>query len=344
MRWSSASAETSVSYPINLLLYGISSCSADARRLFDRMSPGRSGKRAKKAPIPRESGASSIESLPDGVLQHILGFLPARDAVRSCVLARRWRDLWMFATGLRITGNGDDDDMNELREFVDHLLLLRGIAPLETCELRFTDMADAFSEDDTLRVNLWFRHAVRCQARVLRLLVYASDYCFDLNGLHLVSRHLMQLELVGVEVKENFLNLSDCPALEQLEIDNCDLTVVNKISSESLKRLSVTNCAFSQSFRTSIHAPSMVSLLLHDNRFNTPVLESMPSLMDASIRITHNDVDSCDNCDSGDCNICHGIIHSNSNCILLEGLSKTTNLALIAESKTVCETFFLNSF
>lgn len=171
-----------------------------------------------------------------------------------------------------------------------------------------------------------------------------SHNWFDLSGMQLVSRHLMQLELSCVAVEENFLNLSDCPALEQLEIENSDLSVVNKISSESLKRLSVTNCVFSQNFRSRIHVPSLVSLLLDDNCFNTPVLESMPSLVDASIRIVQKNVDNCGCCDSGDCSSCHGIIHSNSNCILLEGLSKTTNLSLIAESKTVCETFVLNSF
>ena len=56
--------------------------------------------------------------MPDGVLQHILSFLPARDAVRSCVLARRWLELWMFAMGLRITSNGYEDDMEKLWEFV----------------------------------------------------------------------------------------------------------------------------------------------------------------------------------------------------------------------------------
>jgi len=80
------------------------------------MSPWRRGKRGRKAAI--ESSDNSIESLPDGVLQHILSFLPARDAVRSCVLARRWLELWMFAMGLRITSNGYEDDMEKLREFV----------------------------------------------------------------------------------------------------------------------------------------------------------------------------------------------------------------------------------
>ncbi|CAL5095468.1 unnamed protein product [Urochloa decumbens] len=48
----------------------------------------------------------------------------------------------------------------------------------------------------------------------------------------------------------------------------------------------------------------------------------MPSLVDASIRIAGEDMDSC-----------HDIIHGKGNCILLGGLSKARNLALIAESK-----------
>jgi hypothetical protein len=299
------------------------------------MPSRRKGKRVKKAPT--ESADSSIDDLPDGVLQHILGFLPAWDAVRTCVLARRWRDLWMFATGLRIIGN-EDDDVVELRESVDHLLLTRGIAPLETCELRFDNITDEFSNGDVLRVNLWFRHAIRCQVRVLRLLFTGSAESVNLQDMHLASRHLMELELAGVEVKETFLNLSGCPALEQLAVHDSDLSLVKKILSKSLKRLSITACSFSQSFRTHIHAPSLVSLLLDDNWSNTPVLESMPSLVDAYIRIANKDVDSCNNCDSGDCNSCYDIIHGNSNCILLEGLSKAKNVALIAASKTVLDT------
>ncbi|CAN6327849.1 unnamed protein product [Urochloa humidicola] len=262
------------------------------------MPPGTKGKRGRKALM--EGAGSSIDDLPDGILQHILGFLPAWDAVRTCVLARRWRYLWMLATGLRIIGN-EDDDMEELRESVDHLLLARGIAPLETCELRFEE----------------------------------NDRYFVLRDPHLVSQHLLKLELDGVEVKESFLNLSGCPALEQLAVDNSDLCLVKKILSKSLKCLSITNCEFNRSFRTHIDTPSLVSLLLDDNLFKTPVLESMPSLVDVSIRIVSINVDSCDDCDLGDSDSCRDImIHGNNNCILLQGLSKAKNLALVADSKT----------
>ncbi|CAL4908730.1 unnamed protein product [Urochloa decumbens] len=294
------------------------------------MPPERRGKRGKKAPM--ESAGSNIDDLPVGVLQHILGFLPAWDAVRTCVLARRWRYLWMLATGLHIMGN-EDDDMEELRESVDHLLLIRGIAPLETCELRFDGIADGFPDSDVRRVILWFRHAIQCQVRVLRLLLTGNCDHFDLRDQHLVSRHLMKLELAGVVVTESFLDLMGCPKLEQLAIYGSDL-YAKKISSESLKYLSIASFRFSNSFRTHIHAPSLVSLLLDHNRYNTPVLESMPSLVDASIRIVGNSVDTCVYCDSGDCNSCQGTIPGNCNCILLEGLSKAKHLALTVESKT----------
>ena len=70
----------------------------------------------------------------------------------------------------------------------------------------------------------------------------------------------------------------------------------------------------------------------------------MPSLVDASIRVVNESVDSCEHCDSGNCNSCNGIIHGNTNCILLEGLSKAKNLALIADSKTVLDTFAFSLF
>ncbi|WVZ98961.1 hypothetical protein U9M48_044331 [Paspalum notatum var. saurae] len=300
------------------------------------MPPGTSGVNGAKA--PRESSESGVDSLPDGILQHIIGFLPARDAVRTCVLAQRWRDLWMLATRLRITA-ATDDDMEELREFVDHLFLLRGIAPLETCEMRFHSIVDAdtFSSYDVVRVNLWFQHAVRCQIRVLRFAMTGKFAYCELIATRLVSQYLMELELVGMVVKQSFLNLSGCPALELLLLDESDLRCVKKISSESLKRLSISCCFFNKSFRTHIVAPCLVSLQIDGNVNKTPVLESMPSLVNASVRIVRIDgvdVDSCNNCDSGDCDSCHSIIHGNSSCVLLEGLSKAKNLALVTESKT----------
>nr|CAB3491213.1 unnamed protein product [Digitaria exilis] len=123
---------------------------------------------------PASPAGDPFAALPDAILQHILSFLPAQPAVRTCVLARRWRRLWEGMPGLRITAaNAPEppcapDDLvssGELREFVDHLLLLRSGAPLDSCEFLFDVREDA----DVPHVNLWIRHVIRCQVRRLKL-------------------------------------------------------------------------------------------------------------------------------------------------------------------------------
>ncbi|XP_072148367.1 F-box/FBD/LRR-repeat protein At1g78750-like [Setaria viridis] len=140
----------------------------------------------------------SIDALPDDILEHILGFLPAPEAVRTCVIARRWRNLWKHGTGLRITCIADDveamETVKEHQKFGDHLLRLRGHTPLETCYLRFSN----FYDDDDALLNRWFWHVVTCRVRMFRLENICLDG-FDLEGMPLISQHWMSLDLIGVK-------------------------------------------------------------------------------------------------------------------------------------------------
>ena len=243
-------------------------------------------------------GGDRIGALPDGVLEDILGFLPAQDAVRTCVLARRWRHLWKSAKALRVVGGGDGKflgSVKELGEFVDNLLLSRGGAPLDTFELNFP------SDEELPSLNIWLRYAVTCKARVLRLRLrnnFEVEGFHDLpklDGLPLVSKHLARLELHGVGVYSSFADFSSCPVLEHLEFNKCEFSLVKKILSDSIKHLNITESisGFYDSFRTRICAPNLVSLRLDEVYGWTPVLGTMASLVEAFVRIPELCFDEC---------------------------------------------------
>nr|AAX95044.1 hypothetical protein [Oryza sativa Japonica Group] len=209
------------------------------------------------------------------------GFL-IKEAVRTCLLARRWLHLWKSATGLRI---GEDDIylrcVKDNKEFLDRLLLLRDGAPLDTCVLRFRwlDWYRDEGLDDTVRVNHWFRHALLHKVRFLLLDVDIwYRFPFLIDEMPLVSRHLTRLQLKNIGLNDSFLNFSSCPALEHLVFESCKFDCA-KISSSSAKRLSITNSYFSETSRIRIAIPSLVSLKLDDFHGRTPVLEWMPSAL-----------------------------------------------------------------
>ncbi|WVZ53623.1 hypothetical protein U9M48_004537, partial [Paspalum notatum var. saurae] len=320
------------------------------------MSPG---KTSKKPAIQDPFGL-----LPDEVIHHILSFLPAQQVVRTCVLAQLWRCLWEGATGLRITApNAPElpvapDDLatsGELREFVDHLLLLRGHTPLDTCLLMFNVPEDA--DADVPHVNLWIRHVIRCQVRRLQLSISREDKAeglhFYVDNLPLVSRHLTRLELTDTGLNDSFLDLSGCPLLEDLEIYNGCFVCVKRILSNSVKRLTIECSIFSDNIRTRIDVPSIVSLRVKDPSWGkTPTLGSMPLLVEAFVRfgLGAESMDHCDNSDSGDCNDdqcegCYALEGDQSNdstnndtnrnrSVLLQGLSEAKSLVLIDDIET----------
>lgn len=123
------------------------------------MPPRRSGKKGKGASPPASVG-DRLSDLPDDILHRIL----------SCVLARRWRHLWKFATSLHIERELEDDpeSLKAAREFVDHLLLLREATHIDTCDLFFIPYGDELQNDDAeARIKLWIRHILKCKTRVL---------------------------------------------------------------------------------------------------------------------------------------------------------------------------------
>ncbi|KAG2556500.1 MEIOTIC F-BOX protein MOF-like isoform X3 [Panicum virgatum] len=225
-----------------------------------------------------------ISALPDAVLQHALGFLPVREAVRTCVLARRWRHLWRSLPFLRVVDVEVLGSENELTRFVNRLLLLRDPgSALDGCEFDLR----GFEDVDPVYVDLWIQHALLLRARVLSLsLPWTPLYKpFD-------SQYLSTLHLNGVQLSDNALDCSSCPMLEGLEITSSDI-YASEIWSPSSKRLSIVNCKFGLDhvYGTRISAPSLIWLKLEYCSGAPPLLEGMTSLESACIKFGCEDED-----------------------------------------------------
>ncbi|PUZ75779.1 hypothetical protein GQ55_1G234200 [Panicum hallii var. hallii] len=160
-----------------------------------------------------------------------------------------------------------------------------------------------------------------------------------LDGLPLVSKHLTRLELHGVGVYSSFPDFSSCPVLEHLEFNKCEFSLVQKILSDSIKHLSITQSisGFYDSFRAHICAPNLASLRLDEVYGWTPVLETMASLVEAFVRIPELCLDQCEQWHAN-----FGIViaslcdkHDNSanghdSCVLLKGLSEAKKLTFFS--------------
>ncbi|KAK3157115.1 hypothetical protein QOZ80_2AG0116370 [Eleusine coracana subsp. coracana] len=290
--------------------------------------------------VPFIDAAPCLSSLPDDVLRHILGFLPAHEAVRTSVLARCWRHIWKSTNQLRIACGPEEPhaSVKEVKDFVHNLLQSRGVSLLESCDL----ILNEFDDEDVSRVNSWIWHVVKCHVRVLRLYIYRKqrvdrEIWLQLDNMPLVSRHLTRLDLYSLQFNDRFLDFSSCVVLEDLDITLCDFLPAKRISSHSLKRLSINSCEYCLDYRIRITAPNLVSLTLQGMCNRTPVLEEMPCLVEAVIKIsTRYDCcyygDAYGNC--GACFLCYYIDGDTNNVVLLKGLSEAKYLALIPDPDT----------
>nr|XP_051179849.1 FBD-associated F-box protein At5g56370-like isoform X3 [Lolium perenne] len=284
-----------------------------------------------------DGGEDYIGALPDVLLQQVLSLLPSREAVRTCVLAARWRTLWKSVPSIRINSAGEIyRNPLALSMFANYLLLLRDRTALHECEINSYYGGD--TEEAFRYIELWMRYAVSCQARVLRVHVKneLKDLC--LSNVSLLTQHLARLELCSIEVGGRFLDFLGCPALKVLKMEHCKINA-ERISSLSLSHLIICYGSFIANGRTRISAPSLVTLELDEFMGYTPLLEPMPSLIRAFLRFEHNCDDYCENdnyfgdCGSESCDGCsYSKFYDKDDCVLLKGLSGTMNLELISQS------------
>ncbi|KAM0862585.1 hypothetical protein ACQ4PT_045157 [Festuca glaucescens] len=202
--------------------------------------------------------------------------LKAWEVVRTCVLARRWRYLWVSApcVDLHVRYSGlEDDPPEEFRDFVHRLFLLRDVsASVDTLRLRSSD------EDDA---NTWIRVAINRNARVIHLAGHRKGVAL-LDRVPFISCHLKILRLAYARPDDRNLKQlsSSCTSLEELDLKDC-LVTGTVIASASLKTLIMLKCKICCAF--SIAAPNLLLLRLITPYVRVPSFKNLGSLVIGTI-------------------------------------------------------------
>ncbi|KAL6645135.1 hypothetical protein ACP70R_016743 [Stipagrostis hirtigluma subsp. patula] len=226
-----------------------------------RQEMSASRKRSCPSRLAAGGGEDRLSSLPDGVLGHILSFLPTKEAGRTAVLARRWR--YMFAEVHtmsfeqdRVTHMGDDYtfylESQERRSlngnFLDDVcaaVLARrrcgGVAPstsLRSFRLFFED-DEGYTEWDGPMVESLINHVLQQSNQELRLDLrfWTGEHCAsgsDSDSYEDPWRKAWCYPHLPAR-------LFRCPYLRSLRVGHCRLTPPEAVVLPSLETLHLTD-------------------------------------------------------------------------------------------------------
>lgn len=238
-----------------------------------------------RRPAIMEAGrVGSLRDLPDGLLHHILSFLPLKDVIRTGVLSREWRNLWASPPNLVF----DELEFPYRRcflQFVERALMWRDLSSLTSFSLLCSVHQDAPS------IYTWICFAIKRGVQKLQLCLYLPTQldirCLvpsdmfrsdTLTELHLEIQstivvpstaflpNLLVLSLVGVSFQDDRSIrklLSSTPRLHELTLQDCcwwHLEAID-ISAPKIARLYVVQRVFPADIRRDcrvvINAPNL---------------------------------------------------------------------------------------
>ncbi|KAJ1695483.1 hypothetical protein LUZ63_012181 [Rhynchospora breviuscula] len=162
------------------------------------------------------SGPDRLSDLPDDLLIKILSFLNVREVAQTCILSKRWRNLWASVPCL----NFDLHEFSSQSRFINFvssfLLSFDETSSLDLFQLNCYGRSTYFDNGIPEAVGIWIKQAVQHKLKKLEL---AFSYCKFLtlpNSLYL------------------------CDSLEQLYfyLENCDVKLIpESVYLPKLKRL-----------------------------------------------------------------------------------------------------------
>ena len=215
-----------------------------------------------------------ISTLPDSLLSHILSFLPARHAVATSILSKRWRSVWTSIPNL--------DFDNDLKHFHVIYRVLLQTEPNSIKSFRISCRDLSFDPSD---VTSWVSTAMRRKVQKLHLSLIPKE-TFKLPRSFYSCETIVELKLVGnfnlnvptpvylpslkklslirvIYAKDAFdMLVCGCPVLEDLSVQTeCDIAW--KTCPVALKNCSIEFIRFKgDNYKLDINASSIQCLSL----------------------------------------------------------------------------------
>ncbi|KAL6652704.1 hypothetical protein ACP70R_011629 [Stipagrostis hirtigluma subsp. patula] len=240
-----------------------------------------------------------LSSLPDALLHTIMSFLKARQAVQTCVLSRRWVDLWCTMPCLDIdqrelegdaAGSCDHGtyESGRFERFVNILMMFYKAPTVDTFRFHITRFNNYYHNS----IHPWLRRGIKCCPAVLEISYPYSSYpSCELPHLGSSSCRLKRMRLFAIYLDKNFtLQLcSGCPVLEDLELDDC-FVAYPEIKSCTLKNLVINDCKTHEGNVLTVATRALVSLHLVITSFEGHgiIVNEMPSLVKASVCLKYH--------------------------------------------------------
>lgn len=269
----------------------------------------------------RTSVCDRISALPDELLHHVMTFLTAKEAVQTCVLSRRWQNVWASVGYLNVD-SCNFITVKHFKKFVDNLLLQRSCALLDMFCIHTS--YDSFDDSlDYSDIHPWVRHALRCNVKTLGILNYCDGKLLSVDGypVPFTSLHLKSVYLCKFSIDNRFVEklFSGCPELLHLELRHCAIKAT-MFCSATLKILTITAADRTQDDPEGfqhlvINMPNLICLHVEEIANRNLRLLDISSVESASVYLNR-----------------FSFGHSDVDCTILSALSNAARLHLMSSS------------